>query len=708
MELQLLFKSAKAFVFTKNERLPTEQEDFLRLDCLDQLSKSIGKFEIEAKVPWRLGRSEKFCVKSGIDKALDEVAMKGHGGRSGGGGEKVREESGKSPLSVGHIFHKKVINAFSPGVVRLKPKDLSPTKSRLSANLRYTTTPQPTNTSRWQQAKPDKSYQSLQSKQISPLQKLSSTNRCIQPCESSRFMKPCDLRHKSNNLLSRSVASVKPDLLNSILHSNLPAELQNPVKSFTGTLQNGHLEGYCEVEYSNGDWFKGFIKKNLKSGKGKFFYSQTQGTYKGEFLNDLPNGAGKFKLNTGEYVKSLFKEGKLVDGPAVLRLRDGLIYEGKLVDGKRTGEGKMADGKFEFIGNWIEDRRTGLGFLKSEKFLFEGNFCSDYTDGPGVLIVKTFVVEKDRIRELRKSKVKTNDVWKDSVVEDVLRKFTRAKVPQDCREHSVFVCVTGKMLERILGKGAQDGRFLAGKLCGAGIAQYGSFGTYIGPFKSGQRSGYGKMVYTDPSHLASLGESEGEYQGSFQDNLRHGAGQMTWPGGLIYKGSYNQDRRHQVQGQLIFKSGEIYEGTWINDRLEGPVRLQKRNMTVQAQFISGQMASQASIQYQDGRVYSGTVINLAPHGHGQMKWPNGRVYKGDFCDGVLDGSGRMIYPNGDLYEGLWENGKKAGKGKMIYFNGTKYEGDWLDDCRHGEGTLKDLNSGDLVYAGFWNHDEVVN
>ena len=733
MELQLLFKSAKAFVFAKNERLPTEQEDFLRLDCLDQFSKSPGKFDIEAKVPWELGRSEKFCVKSGIDSALERAGMKGEGAREGREGregkegrkrESVRVDIGENPLSVGHIFHKKVIHAYSPGVVRLKPKEPSPGKSRLSTNLRFTTTPQPISVSRPQQANPDKSCRSFQNKHISPLQKLSSTIRRIKPCESSRFMKPCDSTHRSNNLLSRSVASVKPELLTSVLQSAGKTEQanpnpnpnprltknphQSPVKSFVGSLQNGHLEGYCEVEYDDGDWFKGFMKKDQKLGQGKYFYSQIRATYKGEFLNDLPNGAGKLKLDSGEYVKAGFKEGRLADGPAVLRLKDGLVYEGKLVDGKRTGEGRIADEKFEFVGSWAEDRRTGLGFVKSEEFSFEGSFSSDYTDGPGVLLVKAFRLGKALPRDSRKGRAKGNDVLKDGLIGEVLRKFSRVIIPEDYREYAVFICVSGKMLEGFEGKGGQDGRFLAGKLCGAGVAQYGSFGTYIGTFKEGLRSGFGKMQYTDPNNLCNLGEFEGEYQGFFQDNLRHGPGQMTWPGGIVYKGSYNRDRRHQVQGQLVFKSGDVYEGTWINDRLEGQCRLIKRSLTVQAQFINGQMASQASIQYQDGRVYSGTVVNLSPHGHGQMKWPNGRVYRGDFCDGVIDGSGRMVYPNGDLYEGLWENGKRAGRGKMTYASGTKYEGDWLDDCRNGEGTLKDLNSGDVVHAGFWNHDEVVN
>jgi hypothetical protein len=183
---------------------------------------------------------------------------------------------------------------------------------------------------------------------------------------------------------------------------------------------------------------------------------------------------------------------------------------------------------------------------------------------------------------------------------------------------------------------------------------------------------------------------------------------MTWPGGLTYKGLYNRDRRDQVQGQLIFKSGDIYEGTWINDRLEGQCRLLKANMTVLVQFINGHMSSNATIQYKDGRVYTGNVVNLSPHGHGQLKWPNGKIFKGDFCDGVFDGAGRMNFPNGDVYEGLWENGKRTGKGKMVYVNGTVYDGYWVNDCRNGEGILKDLNSGDVLCDGFWNHDDFVN
>jgi hypothetical protein len=37
-----------------------------------------------------------------------------------------------------------------------------------------------------------------------------------------------------------------------------------------------------------------------------------------------------------------------------------------------------------------------------------------------------------------------------------------------------------------------------------------------------------------------------------------------------------------------------------------------------------------------------------------------------------------------------------------------YDGYWVNDCRNGEGILKDLNSGDVLCDGFWNHDDFVN
>ena len=726
MELQLLFKSAKAFVFTKNERPAAEQEDFLRLDCLERLGKVLGNFEFEAKVPLELGRSEKFCRKSGLDAALDQLGMREN--RSGGKTERkemTKVELGHNPLSVGHIFHKKVINAHSPGVVRLKQKE-SPPKAVLSGNLRSSKTPQPSQSParpKPNPPKPDVSFQSLPSRSISPLQKFSITSRGTKACESSRIMKPSESSSNFKSLASLSTTSIKPKISNQILrpspspnpNPNLspnpnptPNSQANPIKSFTGSLQSTHFEGFCEIEYINGDWFKGFMKKGKKSGQGKFYYNKIQAAYKGEFLEDLPHGAGKLKLASGEYLKGSFREGKIADGLAVMRLKDKAIYEGKLVGGKRTGEARVADGNFEFVGNWADDRRTGPGFLWNEDFLFEGFFRGDSTDGPGVLLIKQGNYDVGLGNSLRKSRIKSNDLLKEPLIVDLLRSYKHIKLPEILIDYLVFISIPGKVLEKFIHKIGPDGKFLAGKLCGSGVAQYGSFGTYIGCFKEGRRSGFGKMHYTDPSGHYNLGEKEGEYQGQFQDNLRHGQGQMTWPGGLTYKGLYNRDHRNQVQGQLIFKSGDVYEGTWINDKLEGLCRLIKPNMTVLAQFINGHMSSNATIQYKDGRVYTGTVANLSPHGHGQLKWPSGKTFKGDFCDGVFDGAGRMSFANGDVYEGLWENGKRAGKGKMIYINGTVYDGYWLNDCRAGDGVLKDVSTGDVICEGFWNQDYFVN
>jgi hypothetical protein len=302
---------------------------------------------------------------------------------------------------------------------------------------------------------------------------------------------------------------------------------------------------------------------------------------------------------------------------------------------------------------------------------------------------------------------KSEEFFKNIEIQNILQGFS-LDISQFSQNHSIFIAIPAKVLENILQKKVEDGKFVAGRLNGAGIAKYGTFGTFFGTFKDGKRSGIGKMIYNDVHKtVAGLGESIGEYIGSFRDNKRHGHGQMTWPGGLVFKGTFSQDRRNQ--GQLIFKNGEIYQGTWIDDKLEGLCKLFKRNMTVHARFYRGNMNGQAFIQYSDGRTYEGCLVNLTPHGNGRMKWNNGKVFQGEFCDGIIDGLGRMVYQNGDVYEGNWENGKRAGRGNMNYFTtGKRYEGEWMDDVKSGEGILKDIGTGDVVFDGFWNHDEIVN
>ena len=57
------------------------------------------------------------------------------------------------------------------------------------------------------------------------------------------------------------------------------------------------------------------------------------------------------------------------------------------------------------------------------------------------------------------------------------------------------------------------------------------------------------------------------------------------------------------------------------------------------------------------------------HGQGTLNYPDGRKYTGQFADDQKNGFGTLTWPDKRKYTGLWKDGKQHGKG--VY---TNYEG----------------------------------
>ncbi|MBQ2920994.1 MAG: TIR domain-containing protein [Oscillospiraceae bacterium] len=110
-----------------------------------------------------------------------------------------------------------------------------------------------------------------------------------------------------------------------------------------------------------------------------------------------------------------------------------------------------------------------------------------------------------------------------------------------------------------------------------------------------------------------------------------------------------------------------------------------------------------TIQYDDGCVYVGQVVNGKRHGIGKLTWPDGDVYEGAWKDDKRTGKGKFTWPDGNVYEGDFVAGKITGKGKKVWANGDIYEGGWKDDKCTGKGKYTWAN-GD-IYEGDWKDDK---
>jgi len=135
-------------------------------------------------------------------------------------------------------------------------------------------------------------------------------------------------------------------------------------------------------------------------------------------------------------------------------------------------------------------------------------------------------------------------------------------------------------------------------------------------------------------------DGEGEYKGEFQNDRRHGRGEMTIPGGRRYVGEFSDDTING-EGTYYFENGTVIVGTFT-----------------------------------DGIPLRGTKTE-----------PSGAKYVGKFnADGNADGKGTLYGSNGFLVAGYFENGIPT-RGTKTYPDGNQYVGGFRDRKAHGKGIL---------------------
>jgi len=116
--------------------------------------------------------------------------------------------------------------------------------------------------------------------------------------------------------------------------------------------------------------------------------------------------------------------------------------------------------------------------------------------------------------------------------------------------------------------------------------------------------------------------------------------------------------------------------------------LARKQMKYIKPFIEEQpiIESKRRIEYKDGSVFEGQVLEGMRHGYGEQKWVDGIKYTGYWENDNMSGKGKLEYPNGDIYDCYWVNNKAKGFGELVRADGSRYRGEWEDDRPHGEGT----------------------
>lgn len=184
------------------------------------------------------------------------------------------------------------------------------------------------------------------------------------------------------------------------------------------------------------------------------------------------------------------------------------------------------------------------------------------------------------------------------------------------------------------------------------------------PCNSGDETKLGELVQTNPSINAgvsdkdhslpspykeadktSFADAEQEtisyrdgatYSGQVVDGKRHGRGTFTSAAGE-YEGQWDNDLRHG-EGREAWKDGRLYLGTFRKGKIDGQGRMEWRTP-------------------QGVMVYEGQYLEDLKHGHGKFSWPDGRVYDGEWEFGKRSGQATYVSSRGVVRTGVWTNDK---------------------------------------------------
>ena len=225
---------------------------------------------------------------------------------------------------------------------------------------------------------------------------------------------------------------------------------------------------------------------------------------------------------------------------------------------------------------------------------------------------------------------------------------------------------------------------------------------------------YSKHGVKDNSNKCEI-----QYEGYWENDLRHGKGVMEWRNGK-YDGYWKNDKQHGV-------------GIYFNDQKNGFIK-DKMDDKHKRAWQTGTI-DQKGLWQDDTHIgmYTGDINKEGvPHGTGELIYNdrNLGVYHGNFDNYEIVGQGTLTKQN-SIFSGPWKNGKITGrgkhttsfgidgkeiydgpfksnkyhgkKGKYTYLDGSQYYGSWVNGQKNGQGILK--FSDNNKYVGLWNNDE---
>ena len=143
-----------------------------------------------------------------------------------------------------------------------------------------------------------------------------------------------------------------------------------------------------------------------------------------------------------------------------------------------------------------------------------------------------------------------------------------------------------------------------------------------------------------------------------------------------------------AERRIEFENGDVYVGEVVDGERTGRgIYTWANGSRYEGEFLANRRHGSGVFTWPDGRRYEGEFAGGTRHGRGLFIWLDGRRYEGHFEHGKRSGQGTLLWPNGDRYDGAFANNRMHGQGVLALHDTGRYEGPFVDGKMHGEGVF---------------------
>ena len=197
--------------------------------------------------------------------------------------------------------------------------------------------------------------------------------------KSSSALKLFHLNNSGTNIGSTLI--FKPEIDPNEIYGNF-LDKSNTLLSRRDSLTK-NKRGFKVITYKDNSYIKGIFTDNKINGICKFYNSQVNSIFMGEYTNNIPNGYGIYKIPKGSY-EGFWSKSSLVD-IGIETYDDQSFYHGEFYNNKRDGIGtyRWPDGSI-YQGEWINNQMTGVGIITySDQRVYKGEVLNGMMNGFG-------------------------------------------------------------------------------------------------------------------------------------------------------------------------------------------------------------------------------------------------------------------------------------------------------------------------------------